>query len=148
MVRQIKVSDTTHEKLQLVKKVNKTGSFDGAIHWMMNYGGCINELGVIQRQQTALTLEYEGYGNVNEENKTYEVFDSTERVITFSELKKADVGDTYEPPTSNHMYYSYTIATVVYTEKDFVALKLTTFTELPWYWQDMTTTRLIGVNLL
>ena len=145
-MRQIKVSDTTHEKLQLIKEVNRTGSFDGAIFMMMQ--GCVDELNIIQRVQTALTLEYEGYGNVDEGSKTYEIFDTASRDITFSELRKAEVGDTYEPPVSNHMYYHYTIATVVYTEKDFVAVKLTTYEELPWYYHDMTTHRLIGVNLL
>jgi len=146
MVRQIKVSDTTHEKLQLIKEVNRTGSFDGAIFMMMQ--GCVDELNIIQREQTALTLTYEGYGNINEEEKTYEVFDTQSIDIHFSDLRKAEIGDIYEPPLGDHIHYQYTVATVVYTEKDFVALKLTTFEELPWYYHDMTTHRLIGVNLL
>ena len=145
MSRQIKVSNTTHEKLGILKDANRTGSFDGTIQMLMQ--GCVNELDIIEREQTALTLIYEGYGNINNNTKTYEVFDETTREVSFNELRKAEIGSTYEPELSNHMYYSYDIAQVVYTEKDFLVIKITTFTELPWMY-DKISVRLVGVNLL
>ena len=145
MSRQIKVSDTTHERLNIIKGVNKMGSFDATIFWMMQ--GCVDELDVIKRVQTAVTLIYDGYGNVDESKKKYEVFQTNTRDISFNELKKSDVGDMFQPELDNHMYYSYDIAQVVYTEKDFVVLKITTYTELPWIYEEMDI-NLIGVHLL
>ena len=66
--------------------------------------------------------------------------------ITFRQLKNADVGDVYEAPLGNHMYYTYDIATVVYIDEDIVVLKIKTLTELPWVFQD-TVIRLVGVTL-
>ena len=144
MTRQIKVSDSTHKKLEIVKRTNRTGSFDGAIIHMLE--GCTDELDVIKRNQTALTLTYEGYDNSDVKTKTYDVVTEYELDITYKQLRKADVGDIFEPQTSDEMYYSYSIATVVYTDEDFVALKITTYTELEWYW-DGVDVRLIGVYL-
>ena len=145
MPKQIKVADSTHEKLHLIKKVNRTGSLDGAIIHMMQ--GAVDELNVIKREQVALTLEYEGYGNIDEYDRKFEVFDSCSRDVTFKELKNSDVGDMFEAPLKNHMYYSYDIATVVYTDDELVVVKLTTITELPWVFNN-TEIRLLGVNLL
>ena len=144
MPKQIKVCDSTHQKLHLIKKVNKTGSLDGAIIHMMQ--GAVDDLNVIQREQTAVTLSYEGYGNVNHPDRTYEVFEEKSVDITFRQLKNADVGDVYEAPLGNHMYYTYDIATVVYIDEDIVVLKIKTMTELPWVFQD-TVIRLVGVTL-
>ena len=141
----IKVADSTHEKLNLIKKTNKLGSFDGTIQWLIQ--GNVNELNVINREQTAFTLTYEGYGNVDNTNRKYEIFDETSLEITYKMLKNAEIGDIYEPPVSNHTYYSYSIAQVIYTESDFVALKITTYTYLEWLLDD-TAVSLIGVNLL
>lgn len=145
MVRMIKVADSTHEKLDLIKKTNRLGSFDGTIQWLIQ--GNVSELNVINREQVAFTLTYEGYGNVDPKTRTYEVFDEASVSITFKELKNADIGDIYEPPTGSNMYYSYSIAQVIYTEKDFVALKVTTYTYLEWLLDD-TQVQLLGVNLL
>lgn len=144
MAKQIKVADSTHEKLHLIKKVNRTGSLDGAIIHMMQ--GAVNDLNVIQREQTAVTLTYEGYGNVDHPNRTYEVFEEKSVDITFRQLRNADVGDVFEAPLGNHMHYTYDIATVVYTDEDMVVLKIKTLTELPWIFHD-TVIRLIGVTL-
>lgn len=144
MVRMIKVADSTHEKLEMVKKTNRLGSFDGTIQWLLQ--GNVNELNVINREQVAFTLTYEGYGNVDMNTRTYEVFDEVELDVTFKELKKAEIGDIYEPETGNNIYYSYSIAQVIYTEENFVALKVTTYTYLEWL-PDQTTVELIGVNL-
>ena len=145
MSRQIKVSNTTHEKLNILKNVNRTGSFDGTIQMLMQ--GCVSELDVISRDQTAFEITYEGYGNIDEDKKTYQIFSENTREISFNELRKAEIGTTYEPELSNHMYYSYDIAQVVYTEKDFVVIKVTTFIELPWIYEEQHI-RLLGVNLL
>lgn len=144
MSRQIKVCDSTHEKLHHIKKVNKTGSLDGAIIHMMQ--GAVDELDVIQREQTAVTLSYEGYGNLNPAKRTYEIFEQKTRDITFKELRNADIGDIYEAPVGNCMNYTYDIATVVYTDEDIVVLKIKTITELEWTAQ-ADEIRLIGVTL-
>lgn len=144
MVRTIKIADSTHDKLTLIKKANRLGSFDGTIQWLIQ--GNVNELNVINREQIAFTLTYEGYGNVDMKTKSYEVFEETELNVTYKELKKAEIGDIYEPEISNNMYYSYSIAQVIYTESDFVALKITTYTYLEWL-PDDTRIELIGVNL-
>jgi len=144
MSRQIKVSDSTHEKLHIVKKANRTGSLDGAIIHMMQ--GCIDEQNIIKREQVAFTLEYEGYRNTNSKNKSYEVMNHSEREVTFRQLRKAEVGDIIEPELGNEMYYSYEIATVVYTDEEFVALKITNYVELPWLW-DYEDVRFLGVHL-
>ena len=107
----------------------------------------MNELNVINREQTAFTLTYEGYGNVDNTNRKYEIFDETSLEVTYKMLKNAEISDIYEPPVSNHTYYSYSIAQVIYTESDFVALKITTYTYLEWLLDD-TAVSLIGVNLL
>ena len=145
MSRQIKVSNTTHEKLGILKDANRTGSFDGTIQMLMQ--GCVNELDIIEREQTALTLTYEGYGNVDESSKTYQILADNTTDISFNTLRKAEIGDSYEPELDNHMYYSYDIAQVVYTEKDFLVIKITTYTELPWVYEEKSV-RLVGVNLL
>ena len=144
MARQIKVSDSTHANLHKIKEANRTGSFDGAIRQMME--GCTTELDVIKRDQTALTLHYEGYKILDNKTKSYESIHNHELIITFNQLRKAEVGDILEPETEPDEYYSYNIATVVYTDNDFVALKITTYTELPWYW-DGIDVRLVGVHL-
>ena len=144
MPKQIKVSDSTHRKLHLIKEVNRTGSLDGAIIHMMQ--GAVNELNVIQREQTALTLEYNGYTNVNEDDRTYEVNEYKSKDITFKELKTADIGDIYDAPLGAEVYNTCEIATVVYTDEDIVVLKIKTITELPWVFHN-TTIRLVGVTL-
>lgn len=130
MGRQIKVCDSTHQKLHHIKKVNKTGSLDGAIIHMMQ--GAVDELDVIQREQTAVTLSYWGYGNLDNSKRSYEIFEELTLDITFKQLRDAEVGDVYEAPLGNHMNYTYDIATVVYTDEDIVVLKIKTITELPW----------------
>ena len=144
MTRQIKVSDTVHENLNIVKKVNKCGSFDDTIRQMMQ--GCTTELQVIKRQQSALTLYYEGYINQDAENKTFDIVNSSELDITYAQLRKADVGDIFEPPLSDDEYYSYEIAQVVYTDSELVVLKITTYTEMEWYWDGLDI-RMVGVQL-
>ena len=144
MVKQIKVCDSTHEKLHLIKKMNHPGSLDGATIHMMQ--GAVDDLNVIQREQRALTLSYEGYGNINPQNRTYEVFERKTLDITFKQLKEANVDDVFEAPLGNHMYYTYDIATVVYTDEDIVVLKIKTLTELEWIFHD-TVIRLVGVVL-
>lgn len=144
MPKQIKVCDSTHQKLHHIKKVNRTGSLDGAIIHMMQ--GAVDELDVIQREQTAVTLTYEGYGNVNHPDRTYEVFEEKTVDITYRQLRNADVGEVYEAPSGDHMNYSYDIATVVYIDEDIVVLKIKTLIELPWVFQD-TVIRLVGVTL-
>lgn len=144
MSRQIKVSNTTHERLNLIKKANRTGSLDGAIIHMMQ--GAVDDLNVIQREQTALTLSYEGYGNVDHPNRTYDVFEQKTIDITYRQLRNAEIGDVYEAPLGNHMHYTYDIATVVYIDEDITILKIKTLTELPWVFQD-TVIRLVGVTL-
>lgn len=144
MARQIKVSNSTHENLHAIKKANKTGSLDGAIRQMME--GCTTDLNVIKRNQTALTLNYEGYKIIDEKKKAYESIHNTELVITYPQLRKAEIGDIFEPETYPDEYYSYNIALVVYTDSEFVALKITTYKELPWLW-DYKDIELIGVQL-
>ena len=144
MPKQIKVSDSTHRKLHLIKETNRTGSLDGAIIHMMQ--GAVDELNVIQREQTALTLEYNGYGNVDEYNRTYEVFNYKSTDITFKQLKNSDVGDLFEAPLGNEIYNTCEIATVVYIDEDIVVLKIKTITELPWVFHNINI-RLIGVTL-
>jgi len=144
MSRQIKVSDSTHENLHAIKKANKTGSLDGAIRQMME--GCTTDLNVIKRNQTALTLNYEGYKIIDEKKKAYESIHNTELEITYPQLRKAEIGDIFEPETHPDEYYSYNIALVVYTDSEFVALKITTYKELPWLW-DYKDIELIGVQL-
>ena len=139
------MSNTTHEKLGIIKDANGTGSFDTAIRMMIQ--GCVNELDVIEREQIALTLTYEGYGNVDESSKKYEVFDFSELNVTFSQLRKAEIDTMYQPELGNHVYYSYDIAQVVYTEKDFLVIKITTYVDLPWVYEEKYV-RLVGVNLL
>lgn len=145
MPKQIKVSDSTHEKLHLIKKVNRTGSLDGAIIHMMQ--GAVDELNVIQREQTALTLIYEGYGDIDEDNRKYNIYETKSLDLTYKTLKNSEVGDIYEAPMSNYTNYSYDIATIVYIDEDIVVLKIKTLTELPWVFND-TSIRLVGVNLL
>ena len=145
MPKQIKVSNSTHEKLHLIKKVNKTGSLDGAIIHMMQ--GAVDELNVIKREQKALTLIYEGYGDIDEDNRTCKVYETKSLDLSYKTLRNADVGDIYEAPLGNYMNYSYDIATVVYIDEDIVVLKIKTLTELPWVIHD-TSIKLIGVNLL
>lgn len=144
MTRQIKVSDTVHENLNIVKKANKCGSFDDAIRQMMQ--GCTTEMDVIKRKQNALTLHYEGYINQNAKNKTFDIVNSSELDITYNQLRKADVGDIFEPPLSADEYYSYEIAQVVYTDSELVVLKITTYTEMEWYWDGLDI-RMVGVQL-
>jgi len=145
MPKQIKVSDSTHRKLHLIKDANKTGSLDGAIIHMMQ--GAVNEMNIIQREQTVITLEYEGYGNVDESNQNFEVFETLTKEITFKTLRKAEVGDIYESPLGNHIWNSSEIATVVYADEDLVVLKIKTITELPWIFKDREIIRLVGVTL-
>lgn len=145
MPKQIKVSDSTHMKLHQIKDANKTGSLDGAIIHMMQ--GAVNEMNIIQREQTAVTLEYEGYGNIDEDNRNFEVFETLTKDITFKTLRTAEVGDLYESPLGNYSYNSSEIATVVYADEDLVVLKIKTITELPWIFQDREIIRLIGVTL-
>lgn len=144
MSRYIKVSDSTHENLGIIKDANKTHSYDGAIRQMMD--GCTTELDIIIREQVALTLKYEGYKIIDMKNQETKPINVAESTITFQQLRKADIGDIFEPPVAPDEYYSYNIATVVYTDNNFVALKVTTFKELPWLW-DYTEIKLIGVYL-
>lgn len=144
MAKQIKVADSTHEKLHIIKKANRTGSLDGAIIHMMQ--GCVDEMNIIKREQVALTLTYQGFEDMDRETKTYTISTENTLDLTYKTLRNAEVGNVYAPRIGSEVYYSYDIATVVYADDEFVALKIKTLTHLEWCW-DMEDMRFIGVHL-
>ena len=142
LTKQLKVSEDTHKKLMQIKRAGDYSSIDDVLSHLIE--GTVNEYDVISREQTAITISYVGYGNVNIENGSAEPFDETSRNITFLELYDSQVGDKFDVEPLNYTYYQEESAEVIFKEDNFIVLRISEYDSLVEYHYDY----LVGVNLL
>lgn len=142
LTKQLKVSEETHGKLMQIKNAGDYSSIDDVLSHLIK--GNVNEYDIISREQTAVTISYVGYGNVDYENRSAEPWDETSRNITFMELYDAHVGDKFNVEPLNYTYYQEESAEVIFKEDNFIVLKISEYDSLVEHHYDY----LVGVNLL